>query len=423
MRYEFHWDVPTPTGPVDLRLQISSISGWLGPKTLTLNGNPIYRRGIFAGINQRLDIPGANRKGHYALKAARTGPDNEWRPTLYAGNDIIPEKLGTKPPHNPRRTTSLAATVGVTYLLIFILFIMWFPIENMLDAANSQTDSRVFILVVEDNAPMPPFRQTGEKLPEATLGITYRAQLGAVGGKPPLTWRRKSGRIPPGLTLDANTGAIAGTPTEPGDYPLTIRTIDSTGADTKYAYVIRVASSAERTPTITTDRLPNATVGEPYCTTLTATGGKPPYVWICNSRKLPNGLKLKEVDPSDQSDPAAEDAGKEWQIVGTPIPQPQSDPNEAPESIAGPYSIQMRVNDDAYHARNDTEPWFLPIGVTLVCLLGFWSMYRLAVIAFAALIALELILHFSGALPVSMTAVAFQTIILYVGLANIRHMR
>lgn len=420
MLYKFQWDIPTAQGDRELVLHMSSLSGWLGRKTLTLDGQQLYRRGIFAGINHRIDVNGSPSAGHYRLKAARTGPDNEWRPTLYAGGVPQVEKLGTKPPHNPTRPFGLGMTVGLTYLLIFILFIMWFPIENMLEAANSQTDSRVFILKVEDDSPPAAFRQSGTRLPEATIGQAYAAQLSAEGGKAPLTWRRKSGRIPPGLTIDDQTGRIEGTPIEPGDYPLTIRAIDADGNDARYSYVIRVITPDKPTPRITTDHLQPAIVGQPYSMPLSAEGGKPPYRWICNSRKLPNGLKLKKIESNDT---ATEESGSHWQITGTPTPQKPRNPNDPPESIAGPYSIRLRVNDDAYHARADTSPWFLPIGVTVVCLLGFWSMIRASVILFAIAIALEITLQVTGLFAVSMAAVGFQTVILLVGLANYRHMR
>ena len=49
------------------------------------------------------------------------------------------------------------------------------------------------------------------------------------------------------------------------------------------------------TPTplqITTTSLPDATAGQPYSATLTATGGTPPYKWKVTSGSLPAGLTL-----------------------------------------------------------------------------------------------------------------------------------
>lgn len=417
MRYDFQWDLPTPNGPAELALCISSMTGWLGLKHLSLNGQTLYRRGIFSGINHPIEIPGAPSARHYMLRAAPTGPDGEWRPTLYAGSEIVPEKLGTPPPHNPRRPLNLAATVGVTYLLIFILFIMWVPIENMLDAAYSQTDSRVFVIKVKDEAPLPDFHQSGNKLPDVKLGEPYSVQLSTEGGVPPLKWHRKSGRIPPGLTLDADSGVISGTPKEAGDFPLTMRAVDAVGKEANYSYVIRVESPHESTPQIVTDNLPDATVGEPYSVTLKAEGGRPPYRWICNSRKLPNGLKLKKTETTDNNSVAPQ-----WEIAGTPTAAGPTSASAKPESVAGPYSIRLRVNDDSYHARRDTKPWFLPIGLTVVCLLGFWSMKRAAVPLFALVILGEAILQYLGVVPISMAAMGFQSLILLVGIANFKHM-
>jgi large repetitive protein len=45
---------------------------------------------------------------------------------------------------------------------------------------------------------------------------------------------------------------------------------------------------------ITTGALPGATKGQPYSTTLAASGGNPPYKWKLVSGKPPKGLKLNK---------------------------------------------------------------------------------------------------------------------------------
>ena len=60
-----------------------------------------------------------------------------------------------------------------------------------------------------------------------TLGKTYAGQVNAVGGNPPYTYGITAGALPPGLTLNANTGVISGTPTIVGTFNFTITVTDT----------------------------------------------------------------------------------------------------------------------------------------------------------------------------------------------------
>jgi hypothetical protein len=65
-------------------------------------------------------------------------------------------------------------------------------------------------------------------LPTGQIGVAYNATLVATGGTPPLTWSLIQGTLPAGLALDASTGAINGTPTQPVTRtPLTFQVVDS----------------------------------------------------------------------------------------------------------------------------------------------------------------------------------------------------
>ena len=56
---------------------------------------------------------------------------------------------------------------------------------------------------------------TTTNLPSATVGVAYSQTLAETGGMTPITWTITSGALPVGLSLNASTGVISGTPTKP----------------------------------------------------------------------------------------------------------------------------------------------------------------------------------------------------------------
>ncbi len=66
-------------------------------------------------------------------------------------------------------------------------------------------------------------------LPNANVGSAYSAALTASSGTPPYTWglANGSGPLPTGLTINASSGLISGTPTTAGTYPFTVQVTDS----------------------------------------------------------------------------------------------------------------------------------------------------------------------------------------------------
>src|SRR5579862_7794504 len=69
---------------------------------------------------------------------------------------------------------------------------------------------------------------TTTSLANGQVGTAYSATLVATGGTTPYTWSLTSGTLPSGLTLNASTGAITGTPTVTANAtPLTFKVTDS----------------------------------------------------------------------------------------------------------------------------------------------------------------------------------------------------
>ena len=72
-----------------------------------------------------------------------------------------------------------------------------------------------------------PLTITTTSLPAGTVGQPYSAPVAATGGTTTYTWSIAPGTLPPGLTLNASTGTISGTPTKPGNSSFTISVSDS----------------------------------------------------------------------------------------------------------------------------------------------------------------------------------------------------
>ncbi len=88
------------------------------------------------------------------------------------------------------------------------------PVTLTVTDATGTAVSQNTSLTIDDAG--PALSITTASLPDATLGLPYDQTLQAAGGTPPYTWALTSGTLPAGLTLDAATGAVSGTPTSTG---------------------------------------------------------------------------------------------------------------------------------------------------------------------------------------------------------------
>ena len=81
-------------------------------------------------------------------------------------------------------------------------------------------------------------------LPRAATTATYAASLVAQGGVSPYTWSVASGDLPPGLTLQASTGQITGTPAQQGTFSFVARVRDASSATVERQLSVDVSNSA-----------------------------------------------------------------------------------------------------------------------------------------------------------------------------------
>ncbi|MBJ7438570.1 MAG: putative Ig domain-containing protein [Sphingopyxis sp.] len=111
---------------------------------------------------------------------------------------------------------------------------------NVTDA-NGQAGTASLTLTVGNSA----ITVTPATLPAGTQGVAYSQRLTAAGGIAPYSFAVSSGALPAGLTINATTGVIAGTPTGSGDATFAITVSDSTGGTPSTAtitYTLRIVA-------------------------------------------------------------------------------------------------------------------------------------------------------------------------------------
>lgn len=231
---------------------------------------------------------------------------------------------------------------------------------GMLSGTPTTVGTYTFLVQVTDGSTPPesaqrqftvdvgtaPLTITTTSLPNGVAGTAYSATLAANGGATPYAWSVSAGALPPGLALDAATGAISGTPTTAGGYSFTVQVADSSApqkvASQAFSVTIAVASNALN---ITTTALPDGVTTVPYSATASAVGGTTPYTWsVMGGGGLPPGLAL---DPATGA------------VSGTPTAE-------------GTYPFTLRVQDSSTPVKTFSAPFsidvYAPLQVTTASL-------------------------------------------------------
>ena len=125
-------------------------------------------------------------------------------------------------------------------------------------------------------------------LPNGTVGVAYSQTVSATGGNGSYTFSVSAGSLPAGLSLNAATGAITGTPTAAATSNFTITATDGLGATGARAYSVTINAAI----TVNPATLPNGTVGTAYSQTVSATGGTGSYTFSVSVGSMPAGLSL-----------------------------------------------------------------------------------------------------------------------------------
>jgi hypothetical protein len=144
-------------------------------------------------------------------------------------------------------------------------------------------------------APAPLMVQTTQA-PMATVGVSYSANLMAIGGINPFTWAIASGSAAPGGLALSPAGVLSGTPTTAsGNGPTTfvVQVEDSEKPPMIATGTVSIVIAPPANSLIINPSLPPAYVGTAYSSQISVNGGAGPYTWmLAGASTPPAGLKL-----------------------------------------------------------------------------------------------------------------------------------
>lgn len=153
------------------------------------------------------------------------------------------------------------------------------------DAARNTASQQYSITINTGNLEI-----TTAELPDGATGSPYAASLAARGGRQPYTWSITTGNLPAGLTLNARTGEITGTPQADGRTTFTVTVTDAAERTASRGFTINIIGRLRIT---TPSPLSDLTVGAPSNLVIAAAGGAPPYAFSLTAGAFPAGLQLE----------------------------------------------------------------------------------------------------------------------------------
>lgn len=130
-------------------------------------------------------------------------------------------------------------------------------------------------------------------LPNGFEGTPYSARPSAASDSPPLVWSIRRGPLPTGFSLSED-GRILATPSTTGQFPFTLRAIDSAGGVHDREITLLIEGRLQPI-LISNESFPGATTGVLYRQTLNISGGRAPYT-VRVLGALPPGLSISGAE-------------------------------------------------------------------------------------------------------------------------------
>ncbi len=289
----------------DAHLAHSAISTREGLSTATVTVNNPGSQSGYVGVNDALPMNASGGTGPYTWSATGLPPG---------------KTINT----NTGRITGAPTTAGTYQTTV-----------TATDSTNT-TASTTFTWTITTG----PLTVTNPGNQSGYVGVNDALPMNASGGTGPYTWSATG--LPPGKTINTNTGRITGAPTTAGTYQTTVTTTDSTNttASTTFTWTITTGPL-----TVTNPGSQSGYVGVNDALPMNASGGTGPYTWSATG--LPPGKTINT------------NTGR---ITGAP-------------TTAGTYQTTVTTTDSTNTTASTTFTWTITTGPLTVTNPGSQSGY------------------------------------------------
>lgn len=196
---------PTASGTSSFTVQVKDAANNTGTKSLSITV------GASTLAITTTSVPGGQVNTSYSAFLVASGGTTPYSWSISSGS--LPAGLSLSSAGQISGTPTAAGTSS-------------FTVKVTDSSSPAQTSTKSFSITIS-NASVTPVQVTTTSLPDAQQGAVYSTSLTASGGTTPYAWSITSGSLPSGLSLNASSGQISGTPTAEGMFPVTVQVKDS----------------------------------------------------------------------------------------------------------------------------------------------------------------------------------------------------